>query len=287
MRSREALFSVFLRQISRGENDASSSTCPTMLLGLKRTLREGLPFLRWRLRMRKNDRMKRSVDRRLTAMERNPEAAPVIMQRLLRSMTAEDLWCYYLAGPHYRIPWRGMQMTKFPADLMIYQALIDETRPEVLIEIGTQRGASALFFASLMEPYGGRVITLDLLRPAGDMVEAFARANVTFVRGDATAPEIAARVSELVRGKRCLVLDDGSHRATDVLAAFERYQSLVPSGGYYVIEDGMSWQICATSPRTALTAVDTILRTRSDWRRDMQFTPFLFFTAVLGVLRRT
>lgn len=212
------------------------------------------------------------------------------LREFFGSTTLEDYWKYYVLSnnaPHYHLPWNGREMTKFPADIIIYKDIIESTRPKVVIEIGTQRGVSALFFMSLVKAYGGMVITIDIKQPPNDMLEEFKKEGVIFVHGDATDPVIAARVKELVHGKRCLVVDDGSHRRSDVLNAFEQYQACVPIGGYFIIEDGMTNWLAQDHNFDALGAVDEIVKMNAiSWRRDDKHDSFIFFSMYQGILQK-
>src|SRR3972149_1034652 len=58
--------------------------------------------------------------------------------------------------------WLGKQVAKCPLDLWVYQEILVETRPELLIEMGSGLGGSAFFFATIMDLVGvGRVVTVD------------------------------------------------------------------------------------------------------------------------------
>ena len=126
------------------------------------TPRHWFPFLRGKIvkKLASLEPMKRDAnqlkDARIRAQEdirKDRQALRDFFQRT----TLEDYWAYYVMSnnaPHYHLPWDGREMTIFPADIIIYKDLIETARPEVVIEIGTQRGTSALFFASLVAPYG-------------------------------------------------------------------------------------------------------------------------------------
>ena len=49
------------------------------------------------------------------------------------------------------LSWLGHEMLKCPMDLWIYQELIHRERPDLIVEIGTYKGGSALFLASLCD----------------------------------------------------------------------------------------------------------------------------------------
>src|ERR1700682_4510707 len=61
------------------------------------------------------------------------------------------------------LSWFGHHLMKCPLDLWIYQELLVRTRPDFVVETGTWRGGSALYFAMLFDQLGsGRVITIDI-----------------------------------------------------------------------------------------------------------------------------
>src|SRR3989338_4497676 len=47
--------------------------------------------------------------------------------------------------------WFGTKIYKNPFDVWVYQEIISEIKPDVIIETGTARGGSALFFAHLLD----------------------------------------------------------------------------------------------------------------------------------------
>ena len=67
-----------------------------------------------------------------------------------------------------RTLYRGVSIQKFPFDYIMYQMIIHDVRPDLIIEIGTMHGGSALYFADLLEIMnieGGEVHTIDLISP--------------------------------------------------------------------------------------------------------------------------
>jgi len=64
--------------------------------------------------------------------------------------------------------WLGVPVQKCPLDLWIYQEILTDTRPTVVIETGTWGGGSALYLASVFDLLGaGRVITIEIAERAG------------------------------------------------------------------------------------------------------------------------
>ena len=59
--------------------------------------------------------------------------------------------------------WFGVPLAKCPLDLWVYQEILIETRPDLVVETGTFEGGSALFFASMFDLLGeGTVVTVDI-----------------------------------------------------------------------------------------------------------------------------
>src|SRR5438132_2003738 len=50
--------------------------------------------------------------------------------------------------------WLGVPLQKSPLDCWVYQEIIVELRPDVIVETGTDLGGSALFFASVCDLIG-------------------------------------------------------------------------------------------------------------------------------------
>lgn len=72
---------------------------------------------------------------------------------------------------HFNITYRGVEALRCPFDYVIYQMIICELRPDLLIEIGTNVGGGALYLADLMDNIGhGLVHTVDLTNHSKEIV---------------------------------------------------------------------------------------------------------------------
>jgi len=79
--------------------------------------------------------------------------------------------------------WLGVPIFKCPLDMWIYQEIVVETRPEVIVETGMYRGGSALFLANVCDVLDhGRVVTIDI-KP--EPVPEHPR--ITYLHGSSTA----------------------------------------------------------------------------------------------------
>ena len=59
----------------------------------------------------------------------------------------------------------GVRAIKNPFDCWIYQEIITEIRPDVIVEIGSAAGGSTLYLAHLLDLLGhGSVVSIDINR---------------------------------------------------------------------------------------------------------------------------
>lgn len=133
--------------------------------------------------------------------------------------------------------YRGLQTWKCPFDLAIYMNVIWELRPRTIVEFGSNRGGSALWFADVLTNYGiegSHVFSLDL-NPVMDLTDP----RITFGFCDVAAPEEHVGLDDL-RGlpKPLLVIDDASHMAEHVLAVLRFVDKAMAKGDYLIVEDG-------------------------------------------------
>lgn len=145
----------------------------------------------------------------------------------------------------------GVPLMKFPEDLRVYEQLLWEMRADVVIEIGTHSGGSALWFRDRLRTlasYGRvatpvRVVTIDVrVERACELLEAADPRytdEIDVVEGDVTDPELPARVEARVpSGARCMVVEDSAHTYETTFAALGGFSRFVPLDGWMIVEDG-------------------------------------------------
>lgn len=184
-----------------------------------------------------------------------------------------------------RCRWMGVRAMKNPLDAWIYQEIIHETRPEVIVELGSAHGGSALFLAHMLElaRLDGRVVTVDA-RP-----ERFEARHDRIVQLVGLTREALPEVQSLCEDKRTMVIHDASHKAGDVLADLRDYAPLVSPGCYFIVEDGVG----DTIPRRKggaeagpLQATETFLREATEFEVDEERERYLLTYNPRGFLRR-
>lgn len=165
-----------------------------------------------------------------------------------------------------RCTWMGVKAWKNPMDAWIYQEIIHEVGPDVIVEIGSASGGSTLYLAHLLELIGnGVVVSVDVDRST--FVAEHPR--IVTVTGPSSAAGTLDRVSELCRGQRCLVIHDADHTKEQVLVDLHAYAPLVSVGSYLVVEDGIvdlfhPWEHLGVTYEGPLSAIEEFLRTPNE-----------------------
>jgi cephalosporin hydroxylase len=131
--------------------------------------------------------------------------------------------------------WRGHRVIKCPLDLWVYQEIIQDIKPDLLIETGTMYGGSAYYLASIMDLAGtGEVLTIDRNHREGRPQHP----RITYLTGSSSDPEIVAQAARRAEGKQTvMVVLDSNHKAFHVLDELRAYHRLVTPGSYLVVED--------------------------------------------------
>ena len=180
--------------------------------------------------------------------------------------------------PTRNVPlWRGIMVIKHPADLLLYHEAIYRTRPQWIVETGTDHGGSALFFGDMCEILGqGHVISVD--RSHGPFPP---HPRVQYLQGDSVDPRVVEQIYTRVGQESALVTLDSKHTAQHVSKELVAYSPLVRDGHYLVVEDAYD----ARSGR-AYDAVEAFLAEQKDWERIPVERQFLICATRLGWLRR-
>lgn len=131
--------------------------------------------------------------------------------------------------------WFGTETLKCPLDMWIYQEILNELKPLVIVETGTAEGGSALFLAHLCDLLGrGRIITIDIEERVGRPIHD----RITYVTASSIAPETIDRVKEFIGGDGpVLVILDSDHSYEHVLKEMRLYAPLVTEKSYLIVED--------------------------------------------------
>jgi cephalosporin hydroxylase len=136
---------------------------------------------------------------------------------------------------HGLTTYHGVPILKNPLDLWVYQEVLWDLRPTLIIETGTAYGGSALFFAEMLDRRGeGRVISIDI-EPHTTLPP---HPCLSYVTGSSTDPQVVAAIRQIAATHpRVMVVLDSDHSQAHVLDELDAYAPLVTPGQFLVVED--------------------------------------------------
>jgi cephalosporin hydroxylase len=180
----------------------------------------------------------------------------------------------------------GVPTWKCPLDLWVYQELLHELAPELIVETGTAHGGSALYLATLCEATGhGEVVSVDI----GEWPDRPQHPRLTYLTASSTDPAAVERVAARAHGARTvLVVLDSDHRRDHVLAELYAYAPLVTPGSYLVVEDTNvnGHPVYEEFGPGPMEAVEDFLKDRDDFAADPTREKLLFTFNPRGWLRK-
>lgn len=188
---------------------------------------------------------------------------------------------------HHKVTYRGVPAIKCPFDYIIYQMIVFEVQPDLIIEIGTNAGGSSLYLADLLElNKKGELHTIDLPENKEHQSLHYHSRIKLFKTGfknyDTTG---------LSKFKTILVIEDGSHMYEDSLAALNKFAPFVSSGSYYIVEDGIIDNLGRKKEYNGgpIRAIEEFLSTNKDFSVDRRWCDFFGKNATFnqnGYLKR-
>lgn len=177
--------------------------------------------------------------------------------------------------------WRGHRIEKFPTDLVIYQEIIHEIKPGLIIECGTRFGGSAVFLGDMCRLVDrGHVISIDK-----DPAQPPYHPLVRYICGDSTDPKVAERI---VFPGTVMVILDSDHSKEHVLKELDLWSPHVSPGSYLIVEDTnlSGHPVCAEMNGGPWEALEEWLPQHSEFEVDRSREKFLLTTNPGGYLRR-
>jgi cephalosporin hydroxylase len=182
--------------------------------------------------------------------------------------------------------WLSVPTAKCPLDLWVYQEIICETKPDIIIETGTAYGGSALYLSSICDLTDrGRIITIDIQAQPNRPEHQ----RITYLSGSSISTEIAAEVRSLIKPEdRVMLILDSDHRAAHVLSELEIYSQLVTVGCYLIVEDTNvnGHPVLPLYGAGPMEAVEEFMDARTDFVMDSRREKFLMTFNPRGYLRR-
>ena len=131
--------------------------------------------------------------------------------------------------------WMGRRTMRCPLDLWVYQEILHDIKPDIVIETGTNEGGGTHFLASIMDVIGkGKVIGVDI----EELANRADHERITYIQGSSISNEIVRKVSEMIEPDHAvLVILDSDHNMPHVLEEMKIYSEFVTKGSYMIVED--------------------------------------------------
>jgi len=133
--------------------------------------------------------------------------------------------------------WMGHTMMQNPLDAWVLQETLAELKPELLIESGTHKGGSSLFYAHLFDILDhGEVITIDVQK-----MHELSHSRVSYLLGSSIDPDIVEQVRQAAAACTgpVMVILDSAHSEAHVLRELECYAPMVTVGSWCVVQDAV------------------------------------------------
>jgi len=184
--------------------------------------------------------------------------------------------------------YKGRRLNQHPCDAWVYQEIIYETQPEVIIELGGGEGGSCLWLRDIHN----NLVDAAQFIVSVDLEHKEKTENVITISGNSESTETINKVKELLKyAKTVMVIDDCAHTFDNVTKNLELYGPLVTKGCYYIVEDtiisnGLYKSCDKTGQDNPLTAVAAFLSTNSDFEIDRSREKFFITACPNGYLRR-
>jgi len=164
--------------------------------------------------------------------------------------------------------------------------MIYEIKPDLIIETGTFKGGSALYYANLFDLIGkGRVVTIDV----EFREQRIKHPRIRYVFSSSTDELIKGVLDEETKSaKTVLVLLDSDHSRDHVLAEMNLYSKYVTPGSYMVVEDTAlnGHPIHPNTEPGPMEALDIFMKDNKDFVIDKSREKFLMTWHPNGFLRK-
>jgi cephalosporin hydroxylase len=180
----------------------------------------------------------------------------------------------------------GVKALKNPLDHWVYQELIYEIQPDIIIEIGNASGGSTLSLAHICDLLDrGKIIGIDISHE-GIPNHVKNHARITFIEGDAC--QCFLDVEKLISANdRVLIIEDSSHTYQNTLNVLRTYSVLLKPGDYFIVEDSICHHGLSIGPKPGpYEAIEAFMQENGDFEIDRSRESFLITWNPKGYLRR-
>ncbi|MFJ7558567.1 CmcI family methyltransferase [Bacillus thuringiensis] len=182
--------------------------------------------------------------------------------------------------------WLGYSILKYPSDLFLYQEIIYEIQPDVIIECGTFNGGSSLFLCSMLDLINkGTVLSIDI-EPQPNLPT---HKRLSYLKASSTSEEALQTVKKTISpNDTVLIILDSDHTKEHVLQELRLYNSFVTHGSYLIVEDTNinGHPVCPEFGPGPMEAVEEFLKNNNDYIIDETKHKFLISFNPKGYLKK-
>jgi len=162
-------------------------------------------------------------------------------------------WKRSLAGRHYtyHFEWLGRPIIQYPQDIVQYQEIVWQTKPDLIIETGIAHGGSLMLSASMLALLDLSIppptikkrmvlgIDIDIRKHNKEAIEThFLSDRIKMIEGSSVDDNIAKQVKEYAKDFKSIMLSlDSNHTHDHVLQELNLYAPLVTKGNYCIVFD--------------------------------------------------
>jgi cephalosporin hydroxylase len=177
-----------------------------------------------------------------------------------------------IVNGHHKVTYRGIKMIKNPFDYLLYQMIINEVKPDLIIEVGTNHGGTALYMSDMLDLIGkGEIHTIDVTEYPMDERVINNKRIKRFLGGYQ-----AYDLKNCEGYEKILVIDDGSHLYEHTLEILQKFQDVVTPDSYFIVEDGALIHIGLTKDYGGgpVRAIEEFLQTKDNYIIDRNWCDF-------------
>ena len=152
----------------------------------------------------------------------------------------------------YNFSWLGRPIIQYPQDVIAFQEIAYQVKPDLIIETGIAHGGSLMLSASLLcmiditegidpRQSGRKVVGVDIdIREHNrkEIDKHPLRFKMELIEGSSIEPNIIQQIRSLANGeKRVLICLDSNHTYDHVLEELDGYGDLTSIGSYCIVFD--------------------------------------------------
>lgn len=177
----------------------------------------------------------------------------------------------------------GVRAFKNPLDFWVYQQMVYELSPDVIIEVGVNNGGTTLALASMCEVFGkGKVLGIEIdTKRINEKVLKHPRISIL----EGNACELSDKIYD--PSLSYLVIEDSSHTYENTLSVLRSFKKFIKIGGYIIVEDSICHHGLDVGPVPGpYEAICTFLKESPEFSSDREREAYLVTWNPTGFLVR-